>query len=144
MLKDFREFALKGSVLDLAVGIIIGAAFTALVSSLVDDIIMPPIGLLLGGIDFSQLFLTLKDGNPPGPYNTIAQAKEAGAVTWNIGLFVNALIKLLIIAFSVFLIVKAVNRLRRQQEAAPKEMPTAPEVTLLAEIRDLLARRTAV
>jgi large conductance mechanosensitive channel len=144
MLKEFREFALKGNMLDLAVGIIIGAAFTALVSSLVDDIIMPPIGLVLGGLDFSQLFVTLKDGNPPGPYNTVAQAKEAGAVTWNIGLFLNAVIKLLIVAFAVFLLVKAANRLRRRQEAAPKEMPTPPEVTLLAEIRDLLAKRTAV
>ena len=144
MLKEFREFALKGNMLDLAVGIIIGAAFTALVSSLVDDIIMPPIGLLLGGLDFSQLFVTLKDGNPPGPYNTIAQAKEAGAVTWNIGLFLNAVIKLLIVASAVFLLIKAVNRLRRRQEAAPVETPTPPEVTLLAEIRDLLAQRTAV
>jgi large conductance mechanosensitive channel len=144
MLKEFREFALKGNMLDLAIGIIIGAAFTALVSSLVDDIIMPPIGLLLGGLDFSQLFVTLKDGNPPGPYNTIAQAKEAGAVTWNIGLFINAVIKLLIVAFAVFLLVKGVNRLRRQQEAGLKETPTPPEVTLLAEIRDLLAKRTAI
>src|SRR5687768_12628133 len=144
MLKEFREFALKGNMLDLAVGIIIGAAFTALVSSLVDDIIMPPIDLLLGGLDSSQLFVTLKDGSPPGPYNTIAQAKEAGAVTWNVGLFLNAVIKLLIVAFAVFLLVKAANRLRRRQEAAPKEMPTPPEVTLLAEIRDLLAKRTAV
>jgi large conductance mechanosensitive channel len=144
MLKEFREFALKGNVLNLAVGIIIGAAFTALVSSLVDDIIMLPIGFALGQLDFSQLFLTLKDGNPPGPYNTVAQAKEAGAVTWNIGLFLNAVIKLLIVAFAVFLLVKAANRLRRRQEAAPKEMPTPPEVTLLAEIRDLLAKRTAV
>ena len=144
MLKEFREFALKGNMLDLAIGIIIGAAFTALVSSLVDDIIMPPIGLLLGGLDFSQLFVTLKDGNPPGPYNTIVQAKEAGAVTWNIGLFINAVIKLLIVAFAVFLLIKGVNRMRRRQEAGLKETPTPPEVTLLAEIRDLLAKRTAV
>lgn len=140
MLKEFREFALRGNVLDLAVGIIIGAAFTALVSSLVDDIVMPPLGLVIGELDFSQLFVVLKQGVPPGPYNTIAQAKEAGAVTWNIGLFINACIKLLIVAFAVFLVVRAVNRLRRRQE----ETPTPPEVTLLTEIRDLIARGRAV
>ena len=90
MLKEFREFALKGNVLDLAVGIIIGAAFTAIVSSLVDDILMPPIGLATGGVDFSQIFVVLKGD---GDYNTIAQAKEAGAVTWNVGLFINAVIE---------------------------------------------------
>ena len=116
MLKEFRDFALKGNVLDLVVGIILGAAFTAIVSSLVDDIIMPPIGLILGGVDFSQLFVVL-DGE--GEFNTIAQAEEAGAVTWNIGLFINAIIKFLIVAFAVFLLVKQVNRLRRAEVAAP-------------------------
>ena len=140
MLKEFKEFALKGNVLDLAVGIIIGAAFTAIVSSLVDDILMPPIGLATGGVDFSQLFVVLKGD---GTYNTIAQAKEAGAVTWNIGLFINAVIKFLIVAFSVFLVVKAINRLTRKQEAKAPDVPKPSEdVVLLREIRDLLARRT--
>jgi large conductance mechanosensitive channel len=141
MLKEFKEFALKGNVLDIAVGLIIGAAFGAIVSSLVDDIIMPPIGLILGGVDFSQLFLVL-DGS--GDYNTIAQAKEAGAVTWNLGLFINAIIKFLIIAFAVFMLVKAFNRLTRKQEEKPAEAPPPPEDTrLLREIRDLLAHRSA-
>ena len=141
MLKEFRDFALRGNVLDLAVGLIIGAAFGAIVSSLVDDIIMPPIGLILGGVDFSQLFVVL-DGE--GDFNTIAQAKEAGAVTWNIGLFINAVIKFLIVAFAVFLLVKAINRLVRKQEAKAAEAPKPSEdVVLLREIRDLLARRAA-
>lgn len=137
MLKEFKEFALKGNMLDLAIGIIIGAAFGAIVSSLVDDIIMPPIGLILGGVDFSQLFVVLKG---EGDFNTIQQAKEAGAVTWNIGLFINAVIKFLIVAFSVFLLVKAINKLMRKQEAkAPPPPPVPEDVRLLREIRDLLA-----
>ena len=136
MLKEFKEFALKGNVLDLAIGIIIGAAFGAIVSSLVDDIIMPPIGLVLGGVDFSQLFVVLKGD---GAYNTIAQAKEAGAVTWNLGLFINAIIKFLIVAFAVFLLVKAINKLTRKQEAkAPDAPKPAEDVVLLREIRDAL------
>ncbi len=139
MLKEFKEFALKGNVVDLAIGIIIGAAFTAIVSSLVDDIIMPPIGLITGGIDFSQLFVVLKGD---GPYNTIQQAKDAGAVTWNIGLFINAVIKFLIVAFAVFLLVKGINRLTRKQEAGAPDAPPPPEnIVLLREIRDLLAKR---
>ncbi len=139
MLKEFKEFALKGNVLDLAIGIIIGAAFTAIVSSLVDDIIMPPIGLATGGVDFSQLFVVLKGD---GPFNTVQQAKEAGAVTWNIGLFINAVIKFLIVAFAVFLLVKAINRLTRKEEEKPSAPPPTPEdVVLLREIRDLLAKR---
>jgi large conductance mechanosensitive channel len=139
MLKEFKEFALKGNVIDLAVGIIIGAAFTSIVSSLVDDIIMPPIGLLLGGVDFSQLFVVLKG---EGTYNTVAQAKEAGGVTWNIGLFINAVIKFLIVAFAVFLLVKSLNTLTRKKPAAPPPPAAPPEdVVLLREIRDLLARR---
>lgn len=138
MLKEFKEFALRGNMLDLAIGIIIGAAFGAIVSSLVDDIIMPPIGLILGGVDFSQIFVVLKG---EGDFNTIQQAKEAGAVTWNIGLFINAVIKFLIVAFSVFLLVKAINKLTRKQEAkAPEAPPPAEDVKLLREIRDLLAR----
>ena len=139
MLKEFRDFALKGNVLDLAVGVIIGLAFGAVVSSLVDDIIMPPIGLILGGVDFSQLFVVLKG---EGDFNTVDQAKEAGAVTWNIGLFINAIIKFLIVAFAVFLLVKAFNRITRREAAKPPEVAKIPEdVALLREIRDLLAAR---
>src|SRR5688572_5411107 len=139
MLKEFKEFALKGNMLDLAIGIIIGAAFGAIVSSLVDDIIMPPIGLLLGGVDFAQLFVVLKG---EGDFNTIEQAKEAGAVTWNIGLFINAVIKFLIVAFAVFLLVKASNKLvRKQEQKKPEAQPPAEEVVLLREIRDLMSAR---
>jgi large conductance mechanosensitive channel len=141
MLKEFRDFALRGNVLDLAIGIIIGAAFTASVSSLVEDIILPPIGLITGGVDFSQLFVVLKGD---GTYNTIQQAKDAGAVTWNIGVFINAVIKFLIVAFAVFLLVKAINTAVRKKQAPPPEPPKTPEdVVLLREIRDLLARRAA-
>jgi large conductance mechanosensitive channel len=141
MLKEFKEFALKGNVLDMAVGIIIGVAFGAIVSSLVDDIIMPPIGLILGGVDFSQLFVVLRGD---GDFNTVAQAEEAGAVTWNVGLFINAIIKFLIVAFAVFLLVKVFNRLLRKQEAKSAEAPPpAEDVVLLREIRDLLAQRRA-
>ena len=140
MLKEFREFALKGNVLDLAVGLILGAAFGAIVSSLVDDILMPPLGLALGQVDFSQLFVVLKGS---GTYNTIQQAKDAGAVTWNVGLFINAVIKFAIVAFAVFLLVKAFNRLVRRQEQQSKTAPKpAEDVQLLREIRDLLAGRT--
>jgi large conductance mechanosensitive channel len=119
MLKEFKEFAMRGNVVDMAVGIIIGAAFGSIVQSLVADMIMPPIGLLLGKIDFSNLFLTLKEGVAAGPYATLAEAKKAGAVTINYGLFANTVINFLIVAFAVFLLVRSINRLKRQQEAAP-------------------------
>jgi large conductance mechanosensitive channel len=141
MINEFKQFIFRGNVLDLAVGIIIGAAFTAIVSSLVDDIIMPPIGLALGGVDFSQLFVVLKGD---GAFNTIEQAREAGAVTWNIGLFINAVIKFVIVAFAVFLLIKAVNKLMRKAPPAPAAPPPTPEeVLLLREIRDQLAKRPA-
>ncbi len=138
MLKEFKEFAMKGNMLDMAIGIVIGAAFGAIVSSLVDDVVMPPIGLLLGGVDFSQIFVVLKG---EGDFATIEQAQEAGAVTWNIGLFINAIIKFLIIALALFFVVKAVNAMRKQEEEAPAAPPTPPEdVVLLTEIRDLLKK----
>ncbi len=139
MLKEFKEFAMKGNMLDMAIGIVIGAAFSAIVSSMVDDIIMPPIGLLLGNVDFSELFVVLKSGATEGPYATVQVAKDAGAVTWNLGLFINAVIKFVIVAFALFMVVKVVNRLRREQDAAPAE-PAAPpkQEVLLEEIRDLL------
>ncbi|HXG02203.1 MAG TPA: large-conductance mechanosensitive channel protein MscL [Candidatus Binatia bacterium] len=119
MLKEFKEFALRGNVVDMAVGIIIGAAFGAVVKSLVDDVLMPPIGLLLGRTDFSNLFVVLREGARPGPYASVAEAKAAGAVTLNLGLFVNAVIAFLIVAFAVFLLVRSVNALRRRQAQAP-------------------------
>ncbi len=139
MLKEFKEFAMKGNMLDMAVGIVIGAAFGAIISSLVDDVIMPPVGLLLGGVDFSQLFVVLKG---EGVFNTIDQAKEAGAVTWNLGLFINAIIKFVIIAFALFMVIKAMNRLKRKEEEAPAAPAEPPaDVKLLEEIRDLLAKQ---
>jgi len=119
MLKEFKEFAMRGNVVDMAVGIIIGAAFGTIVKSVVDDVIMPPIGLLLGNVDFSNLFITLKQGAAAGPYATLELAKKAGAVTLNYGAFFNTMISFLIVAFSVFLLVKGMNNLKRQQEAPP-------------------------
>jgi large conductance mechanosensitive channel len=145
MLDEFKQFALRGNVLDMAIGIVIGVAFGAIVSSLVDDIIMPPLGLVLGGMDFSQWFVVLSGPDGAGEYNTIEQAREAGAVTWNIGLFINAVLKFVIIAFALFLLVKAFNTLRRKQDAAPEaaDTPVTPPRAelLLEEIRDLLAKR---
>jgi large conductance mechanosensitive channel len=140
MLKELREFALKGNVVDMAVGIIIGGAFGTIVSSLVADVLMPPVGLVLGGVDFANLFMVLKEGVPAAPYATLAAAKEASAVTINVGLFINAVISFAIVAFALFLVIKAMNSARRQQPAAPPPGPT-PDQQLLTEIRDLLARR---
>ena|SRR5690348_7142665 len=118
MFKEFRDFAMRGNVVDMAVGIIIGAAFGAIVKSMVDDIIMPPIGLLLGNVDFSNLFVVLKEGHKAaGPYATVAEAHAAGAVTLNYGLFINTLISFLIIAFSVFLLIRAMQRMQKRLEA---------------------------
>lgn len=125
MLKEFKTFAMRGNVVDMAVGIIIGGAFGTIVKSLVDDVLMPPIGLLLGGVDFSEIFFTLKDGaTVVGPYETLAAAKGAGAVTLNLGLFINALVSFLIVAFAVFLLIKAINRLQREKPAPAAEPTT--------------------
>ena len=126
MFQEFRKFVMRGSVLDLAVGVIIGAAFNVIVKSLVDDILMPPIGLLLGRVDFGNLFLVLKMGDPSGPYWTLADARAAGAVTMNYGLFVNTVVSFVITAFAIFMLVKAVSQLKRQEEAAPPA-PAAKE-----------------
>ena len=125
MLKEFKEFAMRGNVLDMAVGIIIGAAFGAIVASFVADVIMPPIGLLLGNVDFSNIFAVLKEGKVPGPYASVAAAKAAGATTINFGLFVNTIINFVIVAFAIFLVVKNVNKLKRTPPAVPttKECP---------------------
>lgn len=136
---EFREFAMKGSVVDLAVGVIIGAAFGTIVTSLVNDVLMPPIGLLLGGIDFSSLMLVLQDGDPAGPYATPALAKAAKAVTINYGAFLNTIVSFLIVAFALFAVIKGMNTLRREQAAAPAAPPEpTPTEKLLAEIRDVL------
>ena len=120
MLDEFKKFIMRGNVLDLAVGIIIGAAFGSIVKSLVDDIIMPPIGLALGNVDFSDLFLLLKEGpKASAPYATVADAQAAGAVTLNYGLFINQVITFLIVAFAVFLVVRVANRLQKPASAAP-------------------------
>ena len=138
MLKEFREFAMKGSVVDLAIGVIIGAAFGKIVDSLVKDLIMPPVGLLLGKVDFANLFWVLRDGAPPGPYLTVEAAQKAGAVTLNYGIFINTCIGFVIVAFAVFLLIRTINRMQAAEMAEPP--PTAEEVLLLREIRDSLKR----
>ncbi|GAA6156741.1 large conductance mechanosensitive channel protein MscL [Pyruvatibacter sp. HU-CL02332] len=135
MFKEFRDFIARGNVIDLAVGIVIGSAFTAIVKSLVNDVVMPPIGLILAGVDFSSLFVSL-DGKS---YESLASATEAGAATLNYGLFINAVISFLIVAWVVFLIVRSINKMKKAEEEAPKEDPAPPrEEVLLEEIRDLL------
>jgi len=143
MLKEFKEFAAKGNMLDMAVGIVIGAAFATIITSLVNDIIMPPIGMALGGVDFTELYAILQQGDPAGPYATLLAAKEAGAVTINWGIFVNSLIIFLIVALALFMVIKGFNKMQREEEAAP-EVPPEPsdEAKLLSEIRDLLQAKS--
>jgi large conductance mechanosensitive channel len=125
MLKEFREFAMRGNVVDMAVGIIIGAAFGTIVKSLVADVIMPPIGLALGNVDFANLFITLKHGaEMAGPYASLADAKGAGAVTLNYGTFINTIISFIIVAFAVFMLIRNINKLQRKEEAPPPELTT--------------------
>jgi large conductance mechanosensitive channel len=138
MLEEFKKFAMRGSVVDLAIGVIIGAAFGKIVDSLVKDLIMPPVGLLLGKVDFANLFWVLRDGAPPGPYLTVEAAQKAGAVTLNYGIFINTCIGFVIVAFAVFLLIRTINRLQAAETAEPP--PTAEEVLLLREIRDSLKR----
>ena len=126
MFKEFREFAMRGNVVDMAVGIIIGGAFGTIVKSLVNDVIMPPIGLALGGVDFANLFAVLKQGTAPGPYAALADAQKAGAVTINYGLFINSVISFLIVAFAVFQLIRIMNAMKRKEEAPPAE-PTEKE-----------------
>ncbi len=135
MLQEFREFIARGNVVDLAVGVVVGAAFTTIVNSLVNDILMPPLGLILGGIDFSNFFVTLKG---TGGYPTLDAAKAAGAVTVNYGQFLNAVIRFLIVAFAIFVIVKQVNRIYRTPAAPAAPAPPPPQEVLLTEIRDIL------
>lgn len=138
MFKEFKEFAVKGNMVDMAVGIMIGAAFGAIITSLVNDVIMPPVGLMLGGLDFSSLFIVLKEGATAGPYLTVEEAKTAGAVTLNYGLFFNALISFILIAIVLFMMVKGMNNLRRKAESDDSPVEPPQEVKLLTEIRDAL------
>ena len=138
MLREFKEFAMRGNVLDMAVGIIIGAAFGTIVNSFVYDVIMPPIGLALGGVDFTNMFVTLREGaKAAGPYASLADAKAAGAVTLNYGLFANSIVSFIIVAFAIFMIVKGANALKQKQAEAPAA-PPAPtaDQKQQAEIRD--------
>ena len=136
-INEFKEFAMRGNVVDMAVGIVIGVAFGAIVTSLVDDVIMPPIGLLLGSVDFSDLFINLSGED----YPSAAAAKAAGAPAIYIGLFINAVINFVIVAFAIFLVIKGMNRLKRRAEEAPAEEPQPRQEVLLEEIRDLLRQR---
>jgi large conductance mechanosensitive channel len=126
MFKEFKEFIARGNVMDMAIGVIIGTAFGAIVKSLVSDIIMPPIGLLLGDVDFSNLYVLLEKGDPAGPYASLAEAQAAGAVTINYGVFIDTVISFLIVALVVFIVIRNVNRLKREEEAPPAE-PTTKE-----------------
>ena len=138
MVKEFKEFAVKGNVVDMAVGIIIGGAFGTIVKSLVSDVLMPPIGLLLGGVDFSNLFMVLGEGS----YESLDLAKEAGAATINYGLFINNVISFLIVAFAVFLLIKGINSMKRKEEEKPAPPPgPSAEEKLLTEIRDVLKQQ---
>jgi len=141
ILGEFREFAVKGNVVDMAVGIVIGGAFGTIVKSLVDDIIMPPVGMILGGVDFSNIMTVLKGD---GPYPSPQAAQEAGAVTINWGLFINSMISFLIVAWALFMVIKVINRMKAQfEEKKEEEPPAAPpeEILLLTEIRDLLQKK---
>lgn len=134
MLKEFKEFAMRGNVVDMAVGIIIGAAFGTIVKSLVSDILMPPVGLLLGDVDFTNLFVVIKQGTAGGSFATLAEAQEAGAVTINYGVFINTIISFLIVAFAMFLVIRTLNKLKREQEAPPAEPTTKECPHCLSEI----------
>ena len=121
MLKEFKEFIMRGNVVDMAIGIVIGTAFGGIIKSLVADVIMPPIGLLLGKVDFSNLFIMIQEGSPPSPYSSLAEAKDAGAVTVNYGVFFNVVLGFIIIALIVFFIIRMINRLRQEEDAPPAE-----------------------
>lgn len=129
MLEEFKKFAMKGNMVDMAVGIIIGAAFGGIIASLVADVLMPPIGMLLGNVDFANLFSVLKEGTTPGPYETVAAAKAAGAVTLNYGVFTNTVVNFLIIAIAIFFVVRGINNLKKKEEAPPA-VPTTKECPL--------------
>ena len=137
MFKEFREFAVRGNVMDMAVGLVLGAAFGAIVKSFVDDVLMPPLGLLTGGMDFADQYVLLRAGDPPGPYPSLEQAKAAGAVTVNYGLLLNNVVSFVLVAFAVYLVVRAVNRMRREEPPAPdaKSCPFCKTDIPLAAVR---------
>ena len=142
MFKEFKAFIMRGNVVDMAVGIVIGASFAGIVKSLVDDVLMPPIGLLLGRVDFSNLYLTLREGLTPGPYAALAEAKRAGAVTMNLGLFANAVINFIIVALAIFLVVRGMNRLQALREAKqPEAAPSTRECPFCASTISIKAVR---
>ena len=141
MVKEFKEFAVKGNVVDMAVGIIIGGAFGTVVKSFVDDVMMPPIGLAVGDIDFQNIMVVLKQGAVPGPYETLAAANEAGAVTLNLGMFINAAVSFLIVAFAVFMLVKSINKMKRAEEAPAPAAPTNKDCPFCASAIPLAAKR---
>ena len=142
MFKEFKEFAMKGNVLDMAIGIIIGAAFGTIVKSLVADVIMPPVGLLLGNVDFTNLFVVLKEGaKAVGPYASLADAQAAGAVTLNYGSFINTIVSFLIVAFSVFMLVKSVNKFQRKKEEIPPAAPTTKSCPFCYSVISIQATR---
>ena len=143
MIREFKEFIARGNVVDLAVGVIIGAAFGAITKSLVDDIVMPIVGMLLGRVDFSSMFVVLSNGNSAVPPRSLAEAKAFGAATINYGAFINVIINFLLIAFAVFLLVKFVNRVRASLIGVPDAAPPPEDVVLLREIRDELKRSRA-
>ena len=146
MFKEFKEFAMKGNFVDMAVGIVIGAAFSTIVKSFVDDLIMPVVGMLTGGVDFSNMFAVIKNPTEGAVYATLDAAKEAGAVTINYGVFINAMLTFLIVAFALFIVIKGMNKAKaamEEEQAAEEEKPAEPsdEVKLLTEIRDALASK---
>jgi len=142
MFKDFKEFIMRGNVIDMAVGIVIGAAFGLIIKSLVEDVIMPPVGMLLGNVDFTNLFLILKEGTIAGPYASLVDAKKAGAVTINYGMFINTVISFLIIAFTIFLVIRNINKLRREKEV-PSPAPTTKECPFCLSAVPIKATRCA-
>jgi len=140
MLKEFKEFAMRGNVVDMAVGIVIGAAFGKIISSMVSDMLMPPIGLLLGGVDFSNLYVVLKEGGKAGPYLALADAQAAGAVTLNYGLFLNQIVSFTIVAFALFMVIKGMNALKREKPA-PAAAPTTKDCPQCATTIPIAAKR---
>ncbi|MFT5571808.1 MAG: large conductance mechanosensitive channel [Cryomorphaceae bacterium] len=146
MFQEFKDFAMKGNFVDMAVGIVIGAAFSTIVKSFVDDIIMPAVGVATGGVDFANMFMVIKEGTQGASYATLAAAKEAGAVTINYGLFINALMTFVIVAFALFIVIKGMNAAKaaaEEEQAKAEEAPKEPsdEAKLLAEIRDAVAKQ---
>ncbi len=141
VVKEFREFAVRGNVVDMAVGIIIGASFGTVVKSFVDDVLMPPLGMLVGNVDFGDKMWVLREGSTPGPYQTLAAAKDAGAVTLNVGMFINAVVSFIIVAFAVFVLVRAINRLKRKEEVGPAPAPTTKDCPFCASSIPLKASR---